>query len=436
MTPARAGFMTATIFFLAALILSGIQPLWLDEIIQLMETRDKSAAAIMASLPNQAGSAPLGYLVQQSTLRIAGYSLRRSRLPAALFGAAAVFFVTLLGVELGLSRPWLASAIFGVFPLTLRYATESRIYSQALFFSVLATWIYLRLAKNPETRLTVLYWLALTLAIYTQPYAVFVGFAHVLWTAILRDFKTIIRGMIALIGAVVAFLPWYLWSHVRWTASIATTGSHFSITAKTPLMLFRELSGAGYWGAALLLILWALGAARRRMSLRSVAFLGLLIGAPIACVLAADARFDYFIAIRQFIWVLPAAAILAAAGAESYSRLGCALLFLLFAASLWQDARLFIAPHEDWQLAAATLAAEAKRGACVAVAPPDHVAFYQFFTPDLKQDNCESPRVVLAVTPYATIEDRKTAIAGLTARRYRQEKETQKGKTGILVFVR
>src|SRR5712671_2908958 len=102
MTPVRGGLITATAFLVAAIAVSGVLPLWLDEIMQLIETRKTSAAEMLGTVSSSnAGAAPLGYLVQQSSLRITGYSVRRARWPAALFGCAVVFAVALLGAELG-----------------------------------------------------------------------------------------------------------------------------------------------------------------------------------------------------------------------------------------------------------------------------------------------------------------------------------------------
>jgi len=219
--PMRDGSIIAAIFFIVAIALSGVLPLWLDEIMQLIEIRDKPAAEMIAALPAyNAGAVPLGYLVQQATLKIAGYSMRRARFPAALFGSAAVFVVALLGAELGLRPAWLGAAIFAVFPLTLRYATESRVYSQALFLSVLASLVYLRLATSPTLRIAAAYWLILALALYTQPFAAFVGLAHIAWSAANRDRKTVLFGLAAFGMAILAFLPWYFGTYGRKTSGI------------------------------------------------------------------------------------------------------------------------------------------------------------------------------------------------------------------------
>jgi 4-amino-4-deoxy-L-arabinose transferase-like glycosyltransferase len=425
----RGGLIVAAIFFLTAMALSGVLPLWLDEVMQLIETRDKPLPEMIATVSSaNAGAVPLGYLVQQASLRITGYSIRRARLPAVLFGSAAVLLAALLGAELGLRQAWLGAAIFGAFPLTLRYATESRVYSQALFFSVAASLIYLRLARRPGWRTGLIYWLTLVLAVYTQPFAAFAGLAHILWSAINRDRRAALFGVGALSMAILTFLPWYLWSKGQWQQGIALAGLHFTVSAKTPLMLFRELTGAGYWGSGLLLILCILGAAALRSSPLIARFLILCIVVPAVCGLCADAV--------QFIFLLPILAILATAGIERKSPLSLVLLISLGAVCVVQSVRYFTAPHEDWQMAADTLAIEVKRGGCLIVVPPDQARYYEFFQPQLREARCQAPRMVISATPYSTSKDRQAAIADLTTRGYKQESDRLVGKSNITTFYR
>jgi 4-amino-4-deoxy-L-arabinose transferase-like glycosyltransferase len=185
----RASLLVTALSALVAFGLLGALPLWLDEILQLIETRDPSTAQMIARLPRNSGAAPLGYLAQHYTLGLTGYGIQQARLPAALFGIATVLAVAFLAAEVGIRYNWLAAGIFAVFPESLHYATESRVYSQALFFSALSTLIYVVLAKRPKAVLACGYWLALTLAIYTQPYSASVGLAHLLWSAGHREFK-------------------------------------------------------------------------------------------------------------------------------------------------------------------------------------------------------------------------------------------------------
>src|ERR1700734_3858907 len=190
MSPRSSALLAAAIFVAIAIPLSTIRPLWLDEILQLLETRQTSSIRMISDLRETAGAVPLGYLVQWGALKITGYSMLLARLPSALFGAGAVFIVALLGSELGLKRGWQAGVIFGLFPLTLRYASESRIYAQALFLSVLPTYIYIRLAEDPARGVAAGYCLVLTAAAFTQPYSACVGLAHVIDSLLRRTRKT------------------------------------------------------------------------------------------------------------------------------------------------------------------------------------------------------------------------------------------------------
>jgi hypothetical protein len=163
-------------------------------------------------------------------------------------------------------------------------------------------------------------------------------------------------------------------------------------------------------------------------------FLVLLIGAPIAAVLGADALFNYFLAARQFIWVLPAIAILAAMAVERYPRAGVTLSALFGIICFWQCLRYFTAPRENWESAASAIAEQVERGACLVVAPPEHARFYEFFSPELSRADCRSPTMVLAITPYTTRAQQETAVAALIKDRYRLERETVVGRSVVVFF--
>jgi uncharacterized membrane protein len=431
----RAGLTVAGAFFALSVILSGVLPLWLDEIIQLRETRGTSPAQLIHSLPNQPGAAPLGYLIQQTAMRLTGYSVRWARFPSALFVAGAVWIVALLGTDFGLKKAWGSAALFAILPVTLRYGCESRVYSQALLFSTLATFLFVRLMKNPGWLFGVLYCLTLIAAVFTQPYAVFVGVAHLLVApGKVRGYA--VAG-VALAG--VAFLPWYLWAKSIWAAGVAGAGLHFVLSAKTPLMLFREVAGAGYWGSGLLLILCWLAFTRRGQPDRigetpGLVLLGSLIVVPALLALAADATFGYFVATRQILWVVPAIAILAAMGIDRSPRIGLPVVAVLAAFCLWQGFRDFTAPRENWDIAATAIADEVRQGACLEVVPAEQRYSYEFFRPELSQSRCPAPHVTVAITPYATPGKREAALAALTAQGYTRQSTTMRGKTEIILL--
>jgi uncharacterized membrane protein len=433
MTNTAKNWTPALLFLALALPLAGMRPLWLDEILQLLDTRQPSAAAVIALSRHDPGNVPLGYLVQHAVLKVIGYSVWRARLPAVLFGGAAIFLAGLLGRELGLRVGWKSAALLAVFPLTLRYGTEARVYSQALCFSLLATWIYVRLARKPDWSLAIAYWLALMACAYTQPYSVSVGLAHVLWAAAQRRRKAAWLGGAALTLAVAAFVPWYVQSKAMWTADLA---GRYVIPAslRTPLMIFREFSGAGYWGSALLAVLFVLTAARRCLPRDMLTLLVLLIVAPIASAVASDAYFGYFLAARQFLWGLPAAAILAAAAMEHPSRTARTAAALLAIVCIWQNFRFFSDPHENWQAAADVLEDRVEHGDCLMVAPPEHAVLYKFFYPALQRAGCRGNRIVLAVTPYASIAQREAAMTTIASKGYRPERADTVGGSIVAQF--
>jgi len=76
----RGGAIVASVFFVVAVALSGVLPLWLDEIIQLKVARIEAPAAFVTALQNQPGASPIGYFLQKELLQATGYSARLARL--------------------------------------------------------------------------------------------------------------------------------------------------------------------------------------------------------------------------------------------------------------------------------------------------------------------------------------------------------------------
>jgi hypothetical protein len=338
--------------------------------------------------------------------------------------------------KLGLAHPWVAAALFSVFPLTLRYAAEARPYSQALFFSALATFLFLELAARPRATLAAAYAFVLAVMLYTQPLSILVAAAHCAWALFRRDWKPALYVSIATAAAGVSFLPWYLWAKSQWTETVVAHEFHFVFTAKTPLMLFRELAGAGYWGSALLLILCVCAAFHPRLSRSTLTLLASLIFLPIACGLIADAKFDYFIAIRQFLWVLPAVAILAALGIEKAGRAGVVLALALVLICGYNSAKYFSARQENFATAARALVREVQHGACLVVAPPHARPLYEFFAPELKQEPRDCRTTIAAVSPHSTEKDRSILFRTLANAGYSVARTQQTGGTTLLFLDR
>jgi hypothetical protein len=132
--------------------------------------------------------------------------------------------------------------------------------------------------------------------------------------------------------------------------------------------------------------------------------------------LVGDAFFGYFFAIRQLIFVLPAAVILASFGFEVQlarhrrSALALATLFLLV--SLYSDVHFLFRPREDWKKTADFISSELKPGECYTAVPQGASSFLEFFQPSLTKHECRSGEitdtaVTVAISPYATLKEIK-----------------------------
>lgn len=413
---------TAVVYLALAIGLCSLLPPWLDEVLQLIDTGQPSAVTLLRNLPaNHPGSSPLGYLTQQAVLQFSGDSVFFARLPSAVFAAGSVLGTALLAAQFGVRAPWLAGLLVGAFPLTLRYAAEGRAYSQALFYSVAATLLYLRLHRDPNWRNALAYGACLSLAAYTQPYAASVGAAHLLWSITRRQWRVAARGGAAYFAAALCFLPWFLWARGQWHAQhLNAPARHFTASPKLLLMIFRELTGAGYWGSALMLILCL-------FALRRVSLLSLLVVVPVAAAVACDFVFDYFLAARQFLWALPALAVLATAGIERLGRPGQVLAALLLLVCAHRSARYFTRPHEDWAQAAAEMARLTRHGACVRVLPEADLRVYRHFQPALGTSPCDERTLLVVITPYTPASLASRELSQLRASGYVEDSRTHAG---------
>ena len=397
----RGVLLVTAVFAAACAVLIGWKPLTMDELIQVLVMRRTTALEILKNAPWSAGAAPLGYIAQHWSSAILGYSNWALRIPAAIFGVASVAAAGALALRLGVKGAWAAAALFAAFPLTLRYAVEARPYSQAMFLSILATILFLAIAARPRVSVALLYGIVLTAALYTQPLAALVAAGHLVWAAAYRRWAALQYAGVAALLAAAAFAPWIVWAHAEWTEEIAARGWSFGLSAKTPLMLFREFAGAGYWGSAMLAGLCCAYSGRLRSEVRSL--LLLMIAAILVGGLAADALFHYFIASRQFLWALPAVAILAAPAADHTRArwLGFALLLICAVYSV----KYFSRTDEDWPRAVKAITAETGRGACFRAAPSNARAMYAYYAPQLAEEPGDCEGVVTAIPAQTTAKD-------------------------------
>ncbi len=395
----NALFAFAGIYFIALLCLLPLLSLWLDEIHDLHGVRFLALSQLPAYTANDGGGVPLGYLTQFLFVKLFGFSATTGRLASAISSALACLGVGLICRQVRFRYPLIAMAIFACLPLQLRYATEARPYAQAVCLVVFCTLAFIWWLEE-VTLLRCIFYLGTVIAgLYTQPFTFFIPLGHWVWLAASRSVPERRKLLPVLSGlvftAALAFLPWYIYARQFWRRSIDAGQFHFVFGWKELSLLAHELVGAGYFGTALILSLCIFGLGRSRISsLQKWLWTALLIVSLIGPI-AADAFFGYFLAIRQFIFIVPALALLSA---------GVSVLMALAAVLLTGDVRWFTKPREDWRAQAAALEKNLSAGVCVIFIPPIAESYFSFFNPRLKSLQCSFsslPKTVwLAVSPY------------------------------------
>jgi len=148
---------------------------------------------------------PAWYLVEAATIRLFGNSEFALRLPAALFGIAAVLLVWRIALELKCERrtAFTAGLLAAAMPAGLYYSQDARMYPMLATFVLLATWAALR-------RHWLLMGISCVIAVYTQNLAVF----YVLTLGIVvmltqgKLWRHILRPTVMLGGVAITWLPW------------------------------------------------------------------------------------------------------------------------------------------------------------------------------------------------------------------------------------
>ena len=311
-------------------------------------------------------------------------------------------------------------------PLQLRYALESRPYSQALALTIWATVAFVSLVERPVLNKAFLYGLIALASLYTQPYAIFVFLVHILWlccfnTSLNRRKVLLYTGLPTIIAAL-GFLPWHFWAVHFWNQSTAAQ-QRYEIGWKTIPTILRELVGGGYGGTALIMALYII--------------------LPLALPVLADAVFGYFFAIRQTIFVLTPLALLTALGlektAQHHGKAALAAGILLLAIFVGEDIHFFLKPREDWQAASDLLRKLADRGDCLVFAPANSIDLYRFFDSRLSPGNCFSDArsfraVAVAVSPYES--DHQFIIKKLSETGWVKSKELRRQEPKVELYER
>lgn len=300
----RAVLLLLTLIVVAGLLVRvvglGRESLWWDEGASLRLAR-MPVGAMMRALAADDFSPPLYYLLLHGWIGVFGESDAAMRLLSALFGAAAVGVMYLLGARL-LNRAGalMAAALVALAPFQVAYSQEARGYSLMMLLGLGAMYYFVRLLEEPSRAAVAGYWLCSLLLIYTHVCGLFIVATQAacylaLWWA--RRPRAGIGPMpwIGLhVGLALAYAPslWLIAARAGdmdgfWIAPAGVGAMKVSLIqfAGAPLMLglFALLSGVG-----VLTAFWPGGAARGRLGVTAVALpVVWLVGPMVLCFIAS-----------------------------------------------------------------------------------------------------------------------------------------------------
>ena len=401
--------------YAAVLVLISVhKPLWLDELVQ-WRVATVPHATLFRSIAQNPGAVPLGYLIERWIVNIGlttPLALRSASILAGLFSALAVGE---LGEKLIPGTGRRAALVLALLPLHIRYATEARPYAMTLALSLAGTLLFWRLMNNVTALALATYIMTSVTAIYLQPLSFLVCLGHLLYA--MSQIAVSRRRVIAItpsIGVVfLLFLPWYLWARTGWSIGIHAASYQFSLSWRTPFMLIREISGAGYLTSIPLIGFAVVGLCRGRLRGSKRHFLLCLILVPAAFVLFADAWSSYFIAIRQFLFILPGVVIAAVEGMDVATTALPSLRNVLLPVVLVSQAvpvycSLRSTKTEDWKAAAEKARSLLPRGGCILYVPRDAQRLYELASQDLIGRGCNGnydDAAVVLISFYVTSRD-------------------------------
>ncbi|MBK5222381.1 MAG: glycosyltransferase family 39 protein [Acidimicrobiia bacterium] len=350
----------------------GTTSLWLDEAFSVAGSGD-----LARSWRDRGGSMGLYYSLL-SVWAEPSSSPGWVRLPSAVFAAATVPFVYLIGREVGGRRVALyAASLLVVSWGFVRYGQEARSYSMVLLLAAISWWTFLRIVRSPATWPWVAYGIASGLVGYAHPLGVLVIAPQVVClAAVSAPFATLRRWAPGLALAAVLVVPLVV---LIVTSSGAEPERVPSLRLRQFEQLQTQFGGTFAVGTWAMTAGWVIGTAvvvRRMFSVasgpRRMAWLvpALWFWVPIAGLAAISAVQPTFAA-RYLLGSLPAACLLVAAALDALPhRVRSLALVVLVALSLVSVGRLWESPRQDWA-AVVEHVADPREPTVIAFADPD-----------------------------------------------------------------
>ncbi len=339
----------------------GVQSYHHDEVITAARVIPGSFIDMLREVKGSESNPPLYYVLAWGWAKAFGTGEVGLRSLSALFGAATVPVVYLIGRELVSKRAGLiAAAIAAVNPMLIWYSQEARSYALLVFFGALGLLFFARALETRRGWDLALWALASALALCSHYFAVFAVAIEAAWLlfALRSDWRRVLPAVGAVVAVGLALLPLISAqvnpTHIGWidhsplSTRVFETGVSFlagetgHVIAEPPRERYA-LIPALLIGVALLLV--ALRGSRRERRGTTLA-LAVGVGVVLLAAAAAFAGKDYIVE-RNLLPALVPLAIAVAIGctAEGARRTGVACAALLCAYWLAFDVHVARTPN-------------------------------------------------------------------------------------------
>lgn len=327
-----------------------VQSLWRDETDSLrFATQPLARALAMFSRPGENG--PLYFLLLRPWLAAAGQSEFALRFPSALLGVLAIPLVYVFGRRwFGLAAGLLAALLLAVNPYHVWYSQEAKMYALLVVAVMLSLAAFMwAIARGRWQRWAI--WLGLTSAcFYIHVLGVFVIPLEIAWFLLVPTWRRRWRGFgLALAVLVLPYAPLVWWQWKLLVDPNFSTGHTFMPLGRVLQTLWQAqiqgivLAPSPWLLAApifLLLAAFVLPLPQDRANARRLALVWWFL--PVLGVFSLSLAVPIFLD-RYLIWVMPALALLVAAGAVAVGRqnrwLAAALVVVLVGFQLWNGWR-------------------------------------------------------------------------------------------------
>ncbi len=380
--------------------------MWLDEVLTMVRFAKPPVAQILTTFPDQ-NQHMLYSLLAHGSMRLFGEQVWALRLPSVLFGVASIWALFLLGRRLiGETQASLACALMTVSYHHIWFSQNARGYMGLLFFTLLATWIWLEAFARPTWRTWMGYTITVVLGMWVHMTMLFVAGTHALifFVVWLRSGRDPVR----LARAAVAFL-------LCGTLTLQIYALSLPEFLRTGL---GELSPPSEWTNPLWVITESLRSLQTGFTAIAVVFCGgLLVAAGWAGLLRRNASAAWAMVLpgaaggglmlalghnlwpRFFFFSMGFALLITIHGAVEFPRLisrislfrgdwpkraGYALAGLMVAISATTVPRCYALPKQDFTGARAYVERELRSGDAVAVAGLAQHAYSRYYAPSWK----------------------------------------------------